>query len=194
MVPRIFVAVATALATILHVLLFRGRRLGRENLSVRSKGVDKTLLLSPRGKHLKAFVDGSVSEDGASCGIGVYYEDGHPYNFQGGFACAHGGRAQSNLAELAALFWALWKHPRGQHLTIFSDSMHALQVVQAASADVDRLSAAAQLQATEMETVRVRLEAAEAQGRGWQEARTKLARQTCTLAQASDLHIGCRHA
>ena len=108
--------------------LLEGYQLQSVNLSIRTKGVDKTLLTSCKGKELKAFVDGSVLESGA-CGFAVYYHDGHILNHSGRIDVGTGKRAESGLAELAALFWVLLHHPRGQHLSIFSDSMHALNVV-----------------------------------------------------------------
>ena len=93
-------------------------------------GVDRTLLGSRRGHLLRAFVDGSVTEH--SCGFAVFYADAHPLNHHGGFQ-AEG--AQSNLAEVAALYWVLRHHPRGQQLSVFSDSAHALRVVQSVCAE-----------------------------------------------------------
>ena len=115
-------------AELLYCLLFRSGRISKDRLAVRTKGVDKSLLNSQRGRQLKAFVDGSVLASG-DCGFAVYYGEGHPLN------CSfridtRGERTESGLAELAALFWTLMHHPRGQQLSIFSDSMHALNVVQ----------------------------------------------------------------
>ena len=122
----LFVVLGRAFSTLLFEFIFGSRRLGSDRLSVRVKGVDKSLLLSLRGKEMKAFVDGSVLSSGA-CGFAVFYSDDHPLNFHGGFA----GPGESNLAELAAVFWALCHHPRGQQLNLFCDSEHALRVVHA---------------------------------------------------------------
>ena len=77
---------------------------------------------------LRAFVDGSVLADGRM-GLAVFYARGHPSNFHGGFDAAPAA-PDANLAELAAVFWALAHHPRGQQLLVFSDSAHALRSVQ----------------------------------------------------------------
>lgn len=124
------VAIVRALLTIFDTLLHYLRPLSTHRLKVRTKGVDKTLLHSTRGQHGRAFVDGSVLRD-ARCGLGVYYGDGSASNGAGGFD-AGAPTPTSNLAELAALYWVLRHHPRGQHLSVFSDSAHALRVVQAA--------------------------------------------------------------
>ena len=131
---RVAAAVARAVLTLLVTLLRWTRALPKHRLKVRTKGVDKTLLHSTRGQ-LRAFVDGSVLQD-ARCGLGVYYGDGHASNFSCGFD-AGAPTPTSNLAELAALYWVLRHHPRGQHLSVFSDSTHALRVVQAAGGASD---------------------------------------------------------
>ena len=128
-------ALLRALWTLTIELLCGGLPLGRARLLLRTKGIDRTLIHSPKGRDLKAFIDGSVLESKA-CGCGVYYRDSHYLNFSGGFA-ATSVTPTSNLAELAALYFALVRHPRGQHLSIFSDSAFALRVVQAASVDAD---------------------------------------------------------
>lgn len=133
---RSLVALLGAVRLLLAELLFGARRLGRERLCVRTKGADHKQLLSAKAKHLKAFTDGSVLASGA-CGLAVYYAEGHPLNFSGSFDPG-AARAESNLAELAALFWVLHAHPRGQHLTVFSDSAHALRAVQAHSDEPER--------------------------------------------------------
>ena len=125
------VALLRAVASLLYALV-SGRRLPRDRLYVQTRGVNVALLRSQRDKHLRAFVDGSTLEDG-SCGLACFYSDGHSLNYHGRFDTGSGPKADSNLAELAAVFWVLLFHPRGQHLTIFSDSAHALRVVQAAS-------------------------------------------------------------
>ena len=122
-----------ALLTLLRAFLFALRRLPRDLLSVRTKGVDKQLLTSNKGKRLRAFVDGSVTADGG-CGFSVHYDEEHQLNFHGGFNPGS-VPAESNLAELAALYWVLRHHPRGQRLSIFSDSLHALRVVQSVCAE-----------------------------------------------------------
>ena len=124
---------AELVGCLLAVGLRRRRLLGRDQLVVRTKGVDKALIGSQKGKELKAFVDGSVIASGA-CGFAVYYSDGHPLNCSGRID-TKGERTESGLPELAALFWTLMHHPRGQHLSIFSDSMHALNVVAVLSDD-----------------------------------------------------------
>ena len=118
----------SALLELLIELLFGAPRLGAHRLQVRAKGVDRAHAASSKGRGLRAFIDGSVQPDG-SCGFSVFYQAGHPLNAHGRFEpapCA----PDSNLAELVALFWALVQHPRGQHLTVFSDSAHALRCVQ----------------------------------------------------------------
>lgn len=127
------VALLRACITLLAELVFGRLPLDGARLSLRTKGIDRSLLNSLKGRDLKAFVDGSVLEDG-SCGCGIYYRDGHYLNFSGGFAAAS---ASSNLAELAALFFALLRHPKGQHLSIFSDSAFALHVVQSVSTEAE---------------------------------------------------------
>ena len=118
----------SALLELLIELLFGAPRLGAHRLQVRTKAVDRAHAASSKGRGLRAFIDGSVQPDG-SCGFSVFYHAGHPLNAHGRFEpapCA----PDSNLAELVALFWALVQHPRGQHLTVFSDSAHALRCVQ----------------------------------------------------------------
>eukprot|EP00964_Phaeocystis_antarctica_P148873 scaffold115845_cov58-Phaeocystis_antarctica.AAC.5 len=118
----------SALLELLIELFFGAPRLGAHRLQVRAKGVDRAHAASSKGRGLRAFIDGSVQPDG-SCGFSVFYHAGHPLNAHGRFEpapCA----PDSNLAELVALFWALVQHPRGQHLTVFSDSAHALRCVQ----------------------------------------------------------------
>ena len=118
----------SALLELLIELLFGAPRLGAHRLQVRAKGVDRAHAASSKGRGLRAFIDGSVQPDG-SCGFSVFYHAGHPLNAHGRFEpapCA----PDSNLAELVALFWALVQHPRGQYLTVFSDSAHALRCVQ----------------------------------------------------------------
>lgn len=127
------VALLRACITLLAELVFGRLPLDGARLSLRTKGIDRSLLNSLKGRDLKAFVDGSVLEDG-SCGCGIYYRDGHYLNFSGGFAAES---ASSNLAELAALFFALLRHPKGQHLSIFSDSAFALHVVQSVSTEAE---------------------------------------------------------
>ena len=124
-----------AIAALFWALLEWWRPLSRLRLMVRTKGVDRTLLASTRGS-LRAFVDGSVTGDG-KCGFGIFYGERHPLNVQGGFD-AGAAPAQSNLTELAALYWVLRHHPRGQHLSVFSDSAHVLRVVQAESSVDER--------------------------------------------------------
>ena len=131
---RATAAIARAVLTVFVTLLHCTRPLSKHRLKVHTKGVDKTLLHSTRSQ-MRAFVDGSVLRD-ARCGLGVYYGDGHASNFSGGFdAGAH--TPTSNLTELAALYWVLRHHPRGQHLSVFSDSAHALRVVQVAGGASD---------------------------------------------------------
>ena len=131
---RLWVTLARTLE-LLVVLAFRRGAISSAVLAVRTKGVDKKLLLSAKGEGLKAFVDGSVVNEGDSCGFAVYYADGHPLNHSARLAPGAGGRADSGLPELAALFWVLLHHPRGQTLAVFSDSEFALRVVQSTSAD-----------------------------------------------------------
>ena len=106
-------------------------QLNRHRLTVRTTGVDPKQVLSHRGGALKAFCDGSVIASGG-CGIAVFYTDGHPLNCHGGFDPC-GPPADSNLAELVALFFAVLHHPRGQHLSVFSDSAHALRLIESFS-------------------------------------------------------------
>jgi RNA exonuclease 4 len=71
-----------------------------------------------------------------ACGFAVFYGDDHYLNMHGSIDCGE-SPAESNLAELAALFWALRRHPRGQTLAVFSDSAHALRAVQALCEESD---------------------------------------------------------
>ena len=131
-------ALLRALKTLVLESILGGMPLSRSRLLLRTKGIDRTLIHSPKGRDLKAFIDGSVLESNA-CGCGVFYRNDHYLNFSGGFDAASVASTAptSNLAELAALYFALVRHPRGQHLSIFSDSAFALRVVQAASVEAD---------------------------------------------------------
>lgn len=133
----LFVSTFRALMTLLYELLFGVRLLSRQRLMVNTKGVDPHQLLSSKGGQLKAFCDGSVLQSG-QCGIAVFYTDGHMLNYHGGVV--PGGAADSNLVELVALFCAVLRHPRGQHLTVFSDSAHALRLVDKLSESPERSS------------------------------------------------------
>ena len=126
-------AVLRALLELLAEALFGSARLDKTRLTVRVKGVDVKQLNSKRGVELKAFTDGSVLASGG-CGLAVYYSDGHPYNFSGGFVASE---PDANMVELAAVCWVLLHHPRSQQLSIFSDSARALKVV-SSLADVDQ--------------------------------------------------------
>ena len=117
-----------ALLELLAELLFGAPQLDPHRLQIRTKGVDRAHAASSKGRGLKAFVDGSVQPDG-TCGFSVFYHSGHPLNVHGRFE-PEPSAPDSNLAELVALFWVLVQHPRGQHLTVFSDSAHALRCVQ----------------------------------------------------------------
>jgi len=121
-------AVARALATLVSELLLGNSRLEPSRLSVRPRAVSHAQAHSTRCGELRAFVDGSVLADGRM-GLAVFYARGHPSNFHGGFDAAPAA-PDANLAELAAVFWALAHHPRGQQLLVFSDSAHALRSVQ----------------------------------------------------------------
>ena len=116
-----------ALLVLLRELLFGPRLLPSRRLQIR--GVDRAHAASSKGRELKAFIDGSVQLKG-TCGFSVFYHAGHPLNAHGRFEPAPSS-PDANLAELVALFWAVANHPREQHLTIFSDSAHALRCVQA---------------------------------------------------------------
>ena len=138
------VATGRAIWTLLAELFFGGRKIGKERLSVRFKGVDKTLLFSRRASDgLRAFVDGSRLQT-AECGFAVFYAEGHPMNSYGRIVTGSNNSpssdedaaettTSSNLAELAAIFWCLLCHPRGQQLDIWSDSIFALNVIRSAS-------------------------------------------------------------
>ena len=73
-----------------------------------------------RGGKLAAMVDGSVQ--GSASAIGIWYEQGHPLNFSRRI----NGPADNNRAELAAVFWALLRHPRSEVLTLYTDNTHVL--------------------------------------------------------------------
>ena len=75
-------------------------------------------------------VDGSVTAAGAA-GVGVWHGAGHAGNAAGHLGV---GNASNNVAELAAIYWALLRHPRGAKLTVYSDSRHALAQLRARSA------------------------------------------------------------
>ena len=136
-------AYVRAIYTLIVELITGSLPLDRMRLSLRTKGVDRSLLHSQKGLGLKAFVDGSVLESGG-CGFGIFYTDGHYLNHSGSID-AGGSKPNSNLAELAAVYMCLLRHPRGQSLSIFSDSAFALRVVQHASevADANSGSSAA---------------------------------------------------
>lgn len=135
MAVRLLLAVPRAVAELAGEALLGERLLRRDRLTVSSRGVDPHHLLSSKGATLKAFADGSVLESGA-CGIAVFYSEGHPHNYHGGFLPIP--RASSNLVELLALFWAVLHHPRGQHLSVFSDSAHALRLVEKAACATEK--------------------------------------------------------
>jgi len=116
-----------ALLELLLELLFGGGPLPPSRLTVVTK-LDKPRLAAARG----AFVDGAVLADG-SCGAAVFYSAGHELNTHGRLTLPAGAPADSNLAELAALAHCLLRHPRGEPLAVFSDSMHALRCAQAAA-------------------------------------------------------------
>ena len=75
-------------------------------------------------------VDGSVTAAGAA-GVGVWHGAGHAGNAAGHLGV---GNASNNVAELAAIYWALLRHPRGARLTVYSDSRHALAQLRARAA------------------------------------------------------------
>lgn len=131
---RLLVAYIRAVLTIALEFVAGAWPIEKQRLDVRIKGVDKTLLFSRRASDvLRVFVDGSRVESG-KCGFAVFYSEGHPMNAHGRIVASDPG--SSNLAELAAIFWALLRHPRGQQLDVFSDSMHALNVVRSASEEM----------------------------------------------------------
>lgn len=124
------VALLRACLNLVQLQLLGETRLGRRRLQV-IRSVDKVGIASAsRDQETVVFVDGAVLASG-SCGIGVYYSFGHPRNAHGGFVCPEGVQADSNLSELAAIYWVLVRHPCELPLSIYSDSAHALRCVEA---------------------------------------------------------------
>ena len=50
---------------------------------------------------------------GGGCGVAVFYNDGHMCNAHGSFQCPESIKPDSNIAELAAIYWALMCASRG---------------------------------------------------------------------------------
>ena len=72
------------------------------------------------------FVDGSVTQ-GKPAGVGVWYGVGHPLNFAA--ALPSPTFDDNNLAELAAVFVALIRHPRNAPMKIHTDSAYVIQTL-----------------------------------------------------------------
>lgn len=72
------------------------------------------------------FVDGSVTR-GKPAGVGVWYGVGHPLNFAA--ALPSPTFDDNNLAELAAVFVALIRHPRHAPMKIHTDSAYVIQTL-----------------------------------------------------------------
>ena len=72
------------------------------------------------------FVDGSVTQ-GKPAGVGVWYGVGHPLNFAA--ALPSPTFDDNNLAELAAVFVALIRHPRHAPMKIHTDSAYVIQTL-----------------------------------------------------------------
>ena len=72
------------------------------------------------------FVDGSVTQ-GKPAGVGVWYGVGHPLNFAA--ALPSPTFDDNNLAELAAVFVALIRHPRRAPTKIHTDSAYVIQTL-----------------------------------------------------------------
>ena len=72
------------------------------------------------------FVDGSVTQ-GKPAGVGVWYGVGHPLNFAA--ALPSPTFDDNNLAELAAVFVALIRHPRRAPMKIHTDSAYVIQTL-----------------------------------------------------------------
>ena len=72
------------------------------------------------------FVDGSVTR-GKPAGVGVWYGVGHPLNFAA--ALPSPTFDDNNLAELAAVFVALIRHPRNAPMKIHTDSAYVIQTL-----------------------------------------------------------------
>ena len=109
--------------------LFRSAPLHRRQLQV-IRSVDKVgIAAASRRRDTVAFVDGAVLP-GGRCGLCVYYSSGHALNAHGSVVRPEGIAADSNLTELAAVYWALLHHPCHLALSIYSDSAHALRCVE----------------------------------------------------------------
>ena len=72
------------------------------------------------------FVDGSVMSKPA--GVGVWYGVGHPLNFAAALRVKP-TFDDNNLAELAAVFVALIRHPRNAPMKIHTDSAYIIQTL-----------------------------------------------------------------
>lgn len=78
------------------------------------------------------FVDGSAR--GTLCGVGCYYADGHALNRSAALDVGTSAGA-NNVAEVAAIFSAVVRHPRHRPLRLFSDSAIALRTIARLRAD-----------------------------------------------------------
>uniref|UniRef100_A0A061SM62 RNA exonuclease 4 n=1 Tax=Tetraselmis sp. GSL018 TaxID=582737 RepID=A0A061SM62_9CHLO len=88
-----------------------------------SSPANKVKWRATQGGHNIAMVDGSVLKSSAA--IAVWYKQGHPMNA----SVRISGQCDNNRAELAALFWALLRHPRAQPFTIHTDSSYVIHVM-----------------------------------------------------------------
>ena len=103
----------------------------RANLSVsRGGGARGGTNAWTRADNGVAFVDGSVTHDGAA-GVGVWYGRGHSLNFA---AALPAGTEDNNVAELCAVFLALVRHPRRARLTIYTDSRACMSTLESLAA------------------------------------------------------------
>lgn len=79
------------------------------------------------------YVDGPA-RCGTVCGVGVFYSDGHALNRSAGVdVCA--ARGASNVAELAAIFAAVSRHPRSRPLRLYTDSLASLRSLRRCAED-----------------------------------------------------------
>lgn len=89
----------------------------RAAIGLRTKKCDKS----------ECFVDGSANSEGKA-GFAVYYADGHELNLSS--ALSVDGNGRNNVAEIAACYAAVWRHPRDQPLVVYTDSFKALRCIE----------------------------------------------------------------
>lgn len=110
------------------------RRSSRWNLvSIRRESKRKKQALELRCRDVlddcsgtRCFVDGSASGD--SAGFAVYYSPGHGLNISSALSLQ--GAGVHNVAEVVAIYAAVWRQPRDKPLALYTDSMCALQCVE----------------------------------------------------------------